>query len=85
MEIDGHTYIHGVERIEIEKVQGEYSQFVRIKIRGVGNEATDNLLSFACWASATDMTSPAPEVIITDKDETAKMDAARFDSEESDR
>lgn len=86
MEIDGHLYMHAVDRIEIEKVTGQYSQFVRVKIRSVGKDGTDPIaLSFACWASTTDVTAAAPEVIITDKDEREQADALDAHNEESDR
>lgn len=82
MEIEGHWYLHGIVRIEIEKVQGEYSQFVRVKLRDDKGDA----LSFACWGLGLTMDNcPAPEVIITDKDEMEPADAFDAHNEESDR
>ena len=86
MEIDGHCCAQGIAKIEVEKVRGKYSNYVRIKIRGAGTEGTD-VLTFACWgvrANAFDELEQ-PEVIIIDKDERDSADASDEHSEESDR
>jgi hypothetical protein len=69
MEIDGHCYLHGVHRIEIETVTADFSSFVRIKIRG-REDKTGELVSFACWGEDSELfRAPAPEVIVTESDE----------------
>ena len=82
LDIDGHCYVHGVARIEVEKVTGEYSQFVRVKIVGNGER-----LSFACWGGTVEgeFNAPSPEITITDKDEREPADALDAHNEESDR
>ena len=76
MEIDGHCCAHSVVRIEIEKVQGQYASWVRIKIKGA-----DDALTFACFGA----TQQQPEVTIIEKDEREPADAFDQHSEESDR
>ena len=75
MEIDGQSYVHGVVRIEIEKVRGEYAQFVRVKIRGASNTMATlgDTVSLTCFS--VDTINATPEVIIIDKDERDKPDA----------
>ena len=84
MEIEGHCYAHNVTKIEIEKVRGQYSDFVRVRINGA-----DDVLSFACWGVRPPGDEfgamQQPEVIITRKDEREPADAIDEHSEESDR
>ena len=88
MEIDGHCYVHNVVTIHVEKVRGQFSEFVRIKIKGTGSDIND-VLSFACWGVRPpgrefDPTQ-GPEVIITEVDEREPADALDAHNEESDR
>ena len=82
MEIDGHCYVHGVTKIEIEKVRGKYLEFIRIKIRGTGDT-----ISLTCWGPPAEgeFRPQQPEVIITELDEREPADAIDEHSEESDR
>jgi hypothetical protein len=80
LEIDGACFMHNVTAIEIERVTGEYSQFVRVKIRGNGER-----LSFSCWGGPVEgAVDTVPQVTITDKDEREPADAIDA-SDESDR
>jgi hypothetical protein len=87
MEIDGHCYVHNVTKVEVEKVRGKYSDFVRIRIKGGASE-TNDVLSFACWGVrpvGREFDPPIQaEVTITEIDEREPADAIDA-SDESDR
>jgi hypothetical protein len=76
MQIDGHLYTHGVARIEVEKVRGEFSQFVRLKIIDHDGDS----VSFACWG-VNELGSDPPIVIVTEKDERVKLPALNDDDD----
>lgn len=78
MEVDGHFYIRGAVRIEAEKVRGEFSQFVRLKIIDTNGES----LSFACWGVPDGENGLLPpEVIVSEKDEREKVPAHNDDDD----
>jgi hypothetical protein len=74
MQIDGHFYIHDAVKIEVEKVRGEFSQFVRLRII----DDKGDTLSFACWGAEA---SAQPEVIVSEKDERVKLPALSDDDD----
>ena len=83
MDIDGYSYLQGVVKIEVEKVRGRYSDFVRVRIRGQADA-----MSFVCWgvpAADDEYRLQQPEVIIIEKDEREPADACDEHSEETDR
>jgi hypothetical protein len=78
MEVDGHFYIHGVARIEVEKVRGEFSQFVRLRII----DDKGDTLGFACWGVFKDGEPTPLEVVVSEKDERVKLPAYNDDDGE---
>jgi hypothetical protein len=77
MEIDGHFYIHGAVRIEVEKVRGSFSQFVRVRVV----DDKGDTLSFSCWGVIKEFESVPPEVVVSEKDEREKIPAYNDDDD----